>query len=723
MEGKLTQVLSNETLNDHNMVVLSDGIDWTSRYVKNPVLLENHKWDSQPIGNVINIRREGDNWVGELLFAEGTERGRTAKYLYENGFYRAVSIGGYSKEYVDEASGITYATNFLVYEVSLLSLQANPDAVSDFQGEKVMLGTEFFVDKSTKLATLGADDISLINKYKEKKMKENEKENQDHVAENAEDKTVLSAEDSHKTENEAPQHNEDDNPTKLSSDADDTDGKILKAIVKFFGSALSHKDAEKDEQEAKKTELGAEEPIKEPLKADSTQLGAEDSAKRFDPQKIKTNTSVETPKTFHQFMASPEGKIKFGHAAQLLSVDAKDIAKPENAVKLESARELVSILGADGGFMSFMGNINVKSQEGRYEKLSTVIDRAKTTLASGANSATFVSSTPDLAVVEWLSLFFRQLLPDNSWANRCGRISGSDKEGVIWIESAINPSIYFGDRAPVAMKDYLYDDTPIGLVTKVFSLQPVLWQSANTDILAYDNKSWGQSEAIRIMVDKIHSYALQKIAEAATVKVAMTGVTNGGEAQTFSAANAFPINSAASGTLFQLSPNDLTAAQTQFINWNYTMDVGEAELVMDAVYMQYLQSNPVLSSLLTKNAGPLRPMYGEYSGFVFRPRPTTAAYNTATSKVVDAELYCDGKVSADGTVPAYTPPVLAATVYGLGLAFIPSDVILAMGNVNVHMVPDPNSYGWKFSMDMRFGAGAGRKNGKGILLLTPTVSE
>lgn len=83
--AELRQVLSNETINDYDMVVLSDGIDW-SRYEKNPVLLENHDWDSQPIGNVVNIHREGNDWIGTLKFAEGTERGKTAKYLYETDF-------------------------------------------------------------------------------------------------------------------------------------------------------------------------------------------------------------------------------------------------------------------------------------------------------------------------------------------------------------------------------------------------------------------------------------------------------------------------------------------------------------------------------------------------------------------------------------------------------------------------------------------------------------
>lgn len=163
--AELRQVLSNETINDYDMVVLSDGIDW-SRYEKNPVLLENHDWYSQPIGNVVNIHREGNDWIGTLKFAEGTERGKTAKYLYENGFYRAVSIGGVSREIEDESTGVKYATYFLVYEVSLCSLQSNSDAVSDFKGEKVMLAAEFAPSQTERITTLSAKDHLLINKYK-----------------------------------------------------------------------------------------------------------------------------------------------------------------------------------------------------------------------------------------------------------------------------------------------------------------------------------------------------------------------------------------------------------------------------------------------------------------------------------------------------------------------------------------------------------------------------
>lgn len=712
--AELRQVLSNETINDHNMVVLSDGIDW-SRYEKNPVLLENHDWDSQPIGNVVNIHREGNDWIGTLKFAEGTERGKTAKYLYENGFYRAVSIGGVSREIEDGSTGVKYATYFLVYEVSLCSLQSNSDAVSDFKGEKVMLATEFVPSQTERITTLSAKDHSLINKYKSNMTQKDPKDGTIRKEDPAKEATTLSA-----AEPAPAAENEAELRTLNAEDTESIAEKIVTKLKSFFGAA--GKEAEKQPEPQK---APAPEPKPTTL-ASAAEAGAQHKeatseagkAQIIDPHKINLKASMETNKTLHQFLATTEGKTKFNAAARLLTVAPTDVCRPEHASKVEAARELAAIVSSDEGFKAFMGNINVRNGEGRYEKLSTIAERTAVKLASGANSSEFVTTSPDLAVVEWLSLFYQQLLPANTWAARCARTSGSDKQGIIWVESAISPKIYYGDRAPLNVTDYLYDDDPIGLVTKVFSLQPILWQAANTDILAYDDRSWGQSEAVRFMVNAIHNYALQKIAESAGASVPMSGVAADGTVKHFAATDAFPVNPTADGDLLELSPNDLIKAQTKFVNWNYDIKDGDIDCVMDAAYMEQLLSNPYLTSLLTKTAGEMRPMLGKYSAFNFMSRSTTSAYDTTTSKVVDPELYCDVKVQANG-IPEDTEPVLTATAYGLAISFIPSQVILAMGNTNVHVVADPNSYGWKFSMDMRFGAGSARKGGKGIVNIVP----
>lgn len=456
--AELRQVLSNETINDYDMVVLSDGIDW-SRYEKNPVLLENHDWDSQPIGNVVNIHREGNDWIGTLKFAEGTERGKTAKYLYENGFYRAVSIGGVSREIEDESTGVKYATYFLVYEVSLCSLQSNSDAVSDFKGEKVMLAAEFAPSQTERITTLSAKDHSLINKYKSNMTQEDPKDGTIQKEDPAKEATTLSA-----AEPVPAAENEAELRTLNAEDTESIAEKIVTKLKSFFGAA--GKEAEKQpepqkapEPEPKPTTLTSDTEVGTQHKEATSEAG---KAQIIDPHKINLKASMETNKTLHQFLATTEGKTKFNAAARLLTVAPTDVCRPEHASKVEAARELAAIVNSDEGFKAFMGNINVRNGEGRYEKLSTIAERTAVKLASGANSSDFVTTTPDLAVVEWLSLFYQQLLPANTWAARCARTSGSDKQGIIWVESAISPKIYYGDRAPLNVADYLYDDDPIG---------------------------------------------------------------------------------------------------------------------------------------------------------------------------------------------------------------------------------------------------------------------
>ena len=91
---------------------------------------------------------------------------------------------------------------------------------------------------------------------------------------------------------------------------------------------------------------------------------------------------------------------------------------------------------------------------------------------------------------------------------------------------------------------------------------------------------------------------------------------------------------------------------------------------------------------------------------------------------MDAETYFDKPVTfATGAIDtAHVKPVLAATVYDIGLGFIPEEVVVAIGNTNIHMVSDPNNYGWKVSMDISTGAGTLRSSAAGIVLYRPTAA-
>lgn len=419
-------------------------------------------------------------------------------------------------------------------------------------------------------------------------------------------------------------------------------------------------------------------------------------------------------KTIHEYLRDNAGKDRFSEAVRFSAAVGKmNPNEADQDSRMNLLREFAYLAAKDRGFRAAVGGMNFDIDGRPTGTADEALNRLEQ-FASGINSMNFVETASDLAKIEWSTMIFRILFADDSWADRISRISAEDVAGIIWITSAIKPKVYFGKRAPINVSPSLYDDDPVGIIMHLFALENIVWQQANTDLLAYDDVALGTSEALRWLSSKAHNYIIQKLSEDASVKHLTTGE------KTYSATNAFPANPTATGTLKEIAPDDFLAMQTAFINQNYVMETFAAEMVMPGIMHQQLQSNATLTNLLTKNAGSMRPMSGEYAGFVFRPRSITTLYDSASSKIIDPELYLDGKITDEtGAIPVYTPPVIPATAYGSALAFIPSEAIIAIGRTNVHMVTDPSNYGWRMSMDMRLGAGAARKGGLGIGVIAP----
>lgn len=700
----IRQILSDETMNRKGYITLNDGVNW-DEYRKNPVLMLEHEDDKQPIGRIDNIRFEDNAWYGDLVFAD-TEEGREKEKLYNEGFYNAVSISGLATKVKRE--GVVYAVQFDVWEVSLVAVPANPNAIAQRTSDKSTLSVSFndVDDKLIEPDSLSAYQISTINKFKENMEANNKPETE--VKEEA-----LKAPESVEAAPEEPSAEHKGFMSRVLSS--------LSAITSMLNDRKEEAQAQ-PEAESLKAPEAAEAPETEKTETEQEaqkapegkeELSAKPEPKIFNIHEKTPKIKMTAFKSVNDYLRSDEGQYKFRQIQKLSAVPSKELRRPENATPVEFVREYSALMANDPGFMSFMGNVTFQNADGPKEVFSKTLDK----LNIGENSIDFLETSPDLAKITWLSLFYRVLLPENSWADRCMRVSGDSHAGVIWINSAMNPKVYVGSRAPLNAKTSYYEDIPVALAEKVFSMEPIGWQPATTDVLAYNNRATGQSEAMRVVVNKIHNYWLQMFAEAASVKVPMSGP------DTFAVdASTFPINDAATGTLLEFALKNITQMQKGFINQNYTMDYNEAVMVMAAAYFEQLQNDPLITSILSKQTGRVGPMTVQYSGFEAMPRSTVAAYDTASSKVVDAELYCDGKVNADGTIPSYTPPVLTATAYDIALGFIPGEAIIAQGNTNVHMVQNPNDYSWVMSMDIRSGAGAARKGGLGIGIIIPAVS-
>ena len=133
MSEKKRVRISNERLNSYGTRVLTAGVD-VEQYNRNPVLLYMHQ-RGNVIGIVKDLRVDGSEITGELVFDEATELSQRCKKQWEFGSLKMVSAGLDILELSDDPSLLvpgqtrpTVAKSKLI-EVSLVDIGANDDAI------------------------------------------------------------------------------------------------------------------------------------------------------------------------------------------------------------------------------------------------------------------------------------------------------------------------------------------------------------------------------------------------------------------------------------------------------------------------------------------------------------------------------------------------------------------------------------------------------------------
>lgn len=703
------QVLSDESLNDRGFRVMNKSIKW-DRYLKNPVLVAQHMSWEPPIGRIDDIKLENDAWTGVLVFAS-TEKGKMYEKLYNEGCIRAASIGG-NAVIVENERGEKKTKSFDVFEVSLVTIPSNANAVKHELGH-IPVEYKLYCDKK--------EFITLSPNFEELNNMEEEKEKKEELEANPEVQEVQ--------ESEAP---------KEELKAEETKNTVLSALKDLLG-LNSKKKLDDDEEDEKEEE---DKDIKEDEKEDKKEvedtkakdekekLESEDLKKKLpekvaerlqaDPKAKIFDVNIQQPKimteykTLHSYLSSQEGKDKMGMMALGSDLKYAHEHKPIPVHDLlDSYKELASILKNDRDFMSSFGQFNLCFEGKAPMPTGQLLD---TVLAAGDNTYDFLS-TPDLVAVQWLAMYYRMLFPINTFADRIPRIS-SDSASTIHPEINMKPNVYFDTLVPKnKAEEYLYDDNAIAIPTYAFSLNAIAWQPGDDNLLRYDKRGIGMSEALRVVANAQHNYIIQVLAN--SVKegtfVPMTG------ANSFASAGMFPANAAAAGNLKEFTVADLLSLRMKFIQANFNLDIERPEVVMDAIYANQLQSNDTFVNALnlpTENIGPMQMMA---YGMNITQRSICGVYDTATNKVVDPKLY--GIPLTTHKIPSsYTPPTLAATAYGCIIGFLPSQFLIGVGRTNVFVKQEPTLWAWEMSMDTRMGAGAARKDGVGIYGVAPAVA-
>lgn len=688
----IVQVLSNESVNDRGYVVMNNSIDW-GRYRKNPVLMLQHfQWDN-PIGSVrdIKLNAQKKRWEGILVFAS-TKEGQKYKQMYEEGSYNAVSIAG--RVEFAERKGKKFTTKFEVYEISLVAIPSNEDAVA-IREKNAKLGclpVEFCITESQQVEQLSSDFETEINNY-------------------------LSMEEKEKKLEKAPEMEEIQQEVQEKEDLSSGLSGILYRFEEKLSSLLGKK--EEDQNPVKEEKLESEEDEKGKLSSEIEKepekeklaINPEEKTLSFD----KSNQIMANYTSLNDYLSD---KSKASKVVRMARLSAKATDSELLSVQ-DDLKEISSVMLNDEKLMSALGQIrisNPKRGEMSLNEMLTAIVNDHEMLQAGGKTYSFMGD-PDLAVVNWIGLFFRLLFPVNTFADRIPRIS-STQAGTIHVQSKYNPAVYYGNNVPASQATpYSYDDAAIAIPTRVFSLQPTLFQQANDDMLNYDKRGWGMAEALRVISNAAHNYYLQTIATAAAEnKVTMSGTEH------FASAGMFPANTKAAGDITKITVADILNLSSLFRNQNFNFDYEYPELILDSVYYNQLIADSSFVNLLNRPTESIRPMGTTAYNFEIHARSITSLWNTATSAIVDPKLY-GIPLESNGNIPSsYTPPTLAATAYGVGIGFFPSQVIIGIGNTHVHMVQDPTRYGWMFSMDFRTGCGAAREDGVGTGLIVPAKS-
>lgn len=144
--GKRVRI-SNCSLNSYGTRVLTDGMN-VEQYQRNPVLLYMHK-RGEVIGYVKDLKVEGEEVTGELMFDEASDLSKRCKKQYEYGSLKMVSVGidilemSEAPETLVQGQTRPTITKCKLFEVSLVDIGANDDAiVMTHNGKTIELGKD-----------------------------------------------------------------------------------------------------------------------------------------------------------------------------------------------------------------------------------------------------------------------------------------------------------------------------------------------------------------------------------------------------------------------------------------------------------------------------------------------------------------------------------------------------------------------------------------------------
>lgn len=840
MEKRL--VFSNSTPNDQDGIITNDVIIF-ERYSKNPILLKEHMWYADPLGTLSDIKIIDGKFSAIPIFHCETQASREAKGMYDKGSFNGASIGGaalwekndLTGEYTRDKNGYKICKAFYLYEVSLVALPSNPDAIAETLRSKIYDDDEANEYMESTLMQLSSKYTNMLNPASATPgaattipaaaaatttlaaqpapttgapaavttlaaegsptelpafMKK--------IIENGGSITLFGSAPAKPTGPEPtstqadkiPAGDPHPDPIGLAAKAKLTAGKKLlkatekadKAIAAFKAKKKAADDSDEEDDEEMKSGLktlqeratlatkecmdaeeeydkaceAADEEEKEKMnggKPATTTLGS--SYGQVQPAQ-PTGPQMKTTKQIAEEMklaAQPSFKATVGAASQGVTftrlnsskADANDKRILERLFNKDKSDKVdVSVHGIVLNAMlndkrirpvldktRIMQNTTESQMHAQMKSpditrvRGTSLEQFSTQLNSGQakywnrsnnqmDNLTYLTTTdaalasPALNTIEWLSLAIFELFPTTSWKAPIPMFSASmasANTGFIWANILANPAVYMGN-SPAPATDYTTTDGAVALSLTPYYLQPMVWNPLYMHQLRYDQQSSGWAQAFSVLNATIDDNLIYTVASTvpASARIATSGKTgNTQNGITFNIpssgpGNTFYWNNVFAGDLNLPVLNDILAIEQIYRNQNFQLEREKAMLVLDSIGERYLAQDPETKSMLTRFISSNAEEFLGYKHTQFDVRSRVAVYDLATNQVKNI----------NGAIPATSVSAM--------LGFMPSQLGMGIGMLDVYMIQDPTNYAYRMSAALRIGIAPLRANFFGTTL-------
>jgi hypothetical protein len=724
---------------------------------------------SIPIGHWEDWQFDGVNWSAIPVFSKADHpKVSLVRTLYNEGHLKAASIGAAIRwettgkmmrdtegnvrpEPKLTNEGYRVSENALLYEISIVAMPSNPDAVSltahVYSDEEILiLNSKFMAEEKTTEAEKPVKKVKeveekekepqhIILKIKEAILSIFEAETPKMVPEHKEpdgDEPLV--------QKDLPQDNEPQGATKATKLEAEEETEAAKKAKEEELEAESKKS--KDEEFCKKLDACTNEAE---LAACTNEYGGgelpsviKDAISRkkesFNSINLKTAINMETPElkkteelaaeiklaavpqvikvgknsqgvTFTELACEKDtktldgilkngGKVKDQIDLQQYSVIADAII---NDTRLKAIVDKFTLSG-DGMAKNSIFDLRNQIEAGNLEGINFKTGKRQMMQFTSSDDAL---TTPATAAIEFMSLFLFNLFPSQAWKSKIpifGASEAGKNLGLIWTNIAANPAVYKGNK-PTTPADYATEDTAVSVKLVNYWLQPMLWTPLTMAYKRYDQMGAQWAQAMMVFNTYIDDYLLYTLN--GLVPAASKLYTSGTSFNIANATdvNAFVQNTAFAGDLNKPLLNDIVKIEQLFNKQNF--DSKKFVVAMDPTMDSYITQDPETKSLLTRWVGASGEEVLGFKRGEFAVRSKTGLVDPAAAYIA---------VDPTGVIPA--------TAISTALAFIPDQIGLAIGNLDVFMIQDPTNYGYRMSADVRMGATALRADAKGLASLT-----